>query len=106
MLAAFVTSLAFAFVIRDTAYLLQAGPPSPEPGWIGAAGKPGQQESEYLPGYGPETGEKYRARDVYDARTGVIADELDPAWVEAESARLEAEKRRQARKGPEFEIED
>lgn len=106
MLAAFVTAMAFAFVIRDTAYLLQAGPPAPEPGWLGATGRPGRQESEYMPGYGPEAGEKYLARDVLDARTGVIADELDPAWVEAEAARLEAERRRQARRGPEFEIEE
>lgn len=106
LLAGFVTALAFAFVFAETVLAIRYSDPPPEPGWIGATGKPGLQEGEYLPGYGPEAGEKYLARDVLDARTGVIADELDPAWVEAESARLEAEKRIRAKKGPEFEIED
>lgn len=105
MLAGFVAAMCFAFVAADTVLAIRYSAPPPEPGWIGATGKPGQQESEYLPGYGQES-DKYLARDAVDARTGVIADELNPEWVVKESARLEAEKKRQARKGPEFEIED
>lgn len=79
--------------------------PHPEPGWQGEEMSLPSRGSSLVHGNPAGDPEKYRARDVFDERTGLQADELNPEWVANEIARMDRERALGRKTGPEFEVE-
>ena len=92
----FISCLAWLLIDAsgEVAYAFDRATPSPQEGWIGA--EPENELPEILPHEKlenqpkakPFNRDKYKARDVVDERTGVVADEIDPEWTAEELSKI------------------